>query len=97
MDIFAFPLRFDDGEIRKLEDSSDDYYSQLLTLTMLTEPHTHPITPEFGVLDPTFKNIEKTLFITQAARFVPEIQITNIEVNLTNPDEPAVSFGFRKR
>jgi len=97
MDIFAFPIKFDGGIIKKVTHNTNDYFSQLLTLAILTEPQIHPITPEFGTLDPTFKTIERGQFITQAARFVPEIIVTDVNINLNVDEKVLVNFSFRKR
>lgn len=97
MDIFAFPLQFDSDGIRKLKNGTDNYYSQLLTLAILTEPETHPLTPDFGTIDPTFKTVERGRFLIQAARFVPEITLTNIEIDLQAEDKSLIKFSFRKR
>ena len=94
--MIAFPLRFDSTGIKKLKDGSTDYYTQLLSICILTEPLVHPFTPEFGANDPSFRNIDKGLFVLNASRFVPEVRITSLS---TMPNEAGsgvtkVSFSF---
>lgn len=95
MDMMQFPIRFDSTGIKKLTDGSQDFYSQLLTIALLTEPMTHPFTPQFGANDPAFRAIDKGLFVLNAARFVPEVRITNL-INDVNEStgETNVTFSF---
>ena len=79
MDSLAFPIRFDSTGIKKHQEGTTDYYSQLLSICMLTEPGTHPMTPGFGAFDPVFQEIDKNVFILNAAQFVPEITITAMD------------------
>jgi hypothetical protein len=84
MDTIAFPLRFDATGLQKHEDGSDAFYRQLLSFTALTEPGTHPLKPQFGVFDPSYRNIDRGNFIIQAARFIPEIAVTNVDTEVTS-------------
>jgi hypothetical protein len=79
MDSLAFPIKFDSTGIKKHQEGTTDYYSQLLSICMLTEPGTHPMTPGFGAFDPVFQEIDKNVFILNAAQFVPEIRITAMD------------------
>tara|TARA_Y100000310_G_scaffold137861_2_gene136798 strand:+ start:691 stop:1002 length:312 start_codon:yes stop_codon:yes gene_type:complete len=100
MDSMKFPIRFDqtNGGCVKLRHRSDDYYRQLLTIAARTEPASQPLTPSFGVMDPTFKSVERGQFLFSAARFVPEVDITSIETRLEEADGTMiVNFGFRQR
>jgi hypothetical protein len=96
MDMIKFPVRFDSTGFVKLRDGSEDYYAQLLTIAVQTEPRTHPFSPFFGVLDPAFRGIDRGVFIFNAARFVPEVTITNIDSSLDPTMESIkISFSFR--
>jgi hypothetical protein len=95
MDSIKFPLKFDSTGLVKLTDGSDDYYSQLLTIAILTEPLTHPFSPRFGVYDPAFGGIDRGLFILNAARFVPEVEITAISSTVDNSGTVNAAFSFR--
>lgn len=100
MDMMAFPVRFDSTGIQKLTDGTTDYYSQLLSICMLTEPSTHPMSPDFGSYDPSFRIIDRGVFVLNAARFVPEITITNIDVSgldsESNSTRVSVSFDINQ-
>ena len=80
-----------------LTDGTTDYYSQLLSFAILTEPNRHPLTPDFGIFDPAFRRVDKGLFITQAARYVPEVVITKVDVELSATEELAIQVGFEER
>ncbi len=56
MDAFKFPVSFstDTREIVKLREGSDDYIKQIISICILTEPFTLPLTPDFGTADPSF-------------------------------------------
>jgi hypothetical protein len=96
MDMIKFPVKFDRSGFQKHRDGSEDYYAQLLTISILTEPRTHVFSPRFGVLDPSFRGIDRGVFILNSARFVPEVQITNLNTNInTNGNEMKVEFSFR--
>ena len=81
MQAIKFPIKFDSSGLEKLDEGTTDYYSQLLSISMLTEPGTHPMSPQFGAYDPSFRLINKSIFVLNASQFVPEvIIITNIEI-----------------
>jgi hypothetical protein len=84
MDTIAFPIRFDSTGLQKHAHHSDEYFRQLLSFTALTEPGTHPLKPEFGVFDPSFRNTNRGAFILQASRYIPEIAITDVSTELTS-------------
>lgn len=97
MDCLSFPIKFTAGRIKTLPRGSFEYYRQILTLSILTEVGEHPITPDFGVLDPTFISIEPIDFILNAARFLPEIEITNMNPTLREDGSLSIEFDFRLR
>lgn len=93
MDTIKFPIKFDTTGLQKLTDGSYDFYSQLLTVALLTEPQSHPFTPRFGVNDPAFTTIDKGLFVLNASRFVPEVEITSLNISEDN-GTIGVQFSF---
>jgi hypothetical protein len=95
MDTIKFPLKFDSTGVQKVVDGTEDYYSQLLTIAILTEPHTHPFSPRFGVYDPTFRGIDRGLFVLNAARFVPEVEILDLSTDFDNSGTVNTVFSFR--
>ena len=94
MDAIKFPIKFDSSGISKLTDGSDEYYSQLLTIAVLTEPQTLPFSPKFGVYDQSFRGLDKGLFLLNAARFVPEVQIIDLNTNLDSDGTVNATFSF---
>ena len=63
-----------------------------------TEAGTHPLTPDYGVQDPTFKTIDRGQFLIHAGRYVPEIKIISVETSINEEDgsnEVNVSFVRR--
>lgn len=96
MDCIAFPIKFDSTGLKKLTDGTNEYYTQLLSISILTEPLTHPFTPTFGVNDPAFTNIDKGLFILNSAKFVPEIRIIDLFVDEASAESgrSRISFSF---
>jgi hypothetical protein len=97
MDCFSFPIKFSSGRLKTLTQGDYNYYRQILTLALLTEVGEHPITPDFGVLDPTFISIEPIDFVLNAARFLPEVEILGINPSLTEDGSMNVEFDFRLR
>lgn len=94
MDAIKFPIKFDRSGLQKLTDGSVDYYSQLLTISLLTEPLSHPFTPDFGVYDPTFTTVDRGLFVLRAAQFVPEVEITSLSSSEKQDGTSEISFSF---
>jgi len=80
MATLKFPIAFNsDGSLATLEENQDAFYAQLLSMAALTEPNTHPYSPLFGILDPSFRSVSRGQFIIHANRFVPEIEIVEAE------------------
>jgi len=83
MTTLKFPLEFDqNGSLVTLDADTDEFYAQLLSLSALTEPNTFPFSPTFGVMDPSFSSVNRGMFMFQAARFIPEIQVMEAEGEL---------------
>jgi len=97
MDALEFPVRFTSGTADRLEDGSFEYYKQLLAISALTEPHSLPLTPDFGIYDPVFNSVERGQFIIHAARFVPEVEIEQVDTFLDGESGNLISFSFTIR
>jgi hypothetical protein len=97
MDTLKFPLEYGTEGFKKITDGTDEYYKQLLSMASLTEPGISPIFPNFGVFDPTFNMADKGQFLITAAKYVPEVQILNIENTVTNDGGSAIRFNFVRR
>lgn len=94
MDMIAFPVQFDSTGLKKHVDGSQEYYTQLLSISMLTEPMTHPFTPRFGINDPSFRGVDKGLFVLSAARYVPEVKITSVVSAEDSDFNSKITFSF---
>lgn len=95
MDCLAFPIKFDPYGVVKLQEGTYDYFKQILTISILTEPGEHPLTPDFGVLDSTFMPVEPADFILNAAKYVPEVEIVDIKPTYTESlGSLSVEFSF---
>jgi len=97
MDTIKFPIKFDSTGLAKHREGSADYYKHLLSLSILSEPRRHPFTPNFGINDPAFTHLDKGGFVTQAARYVPEVIITGVATEVSPEEDISVVFGFRIR
>ena len=97
MDTIKLPIEYDNSGFKKIADGTDEYYKQLLSITARTEPQVLPITPQFGVFDPTFSTIDRGQFLVQAARHIPEIRLLSIEINEGNQGSRDVAFTYSRR
>jgi hypothetical protein len=100
MDAMKFPVKFNEtqGGLGMTRDGSDDYFRQILSIAARSEPGSFPLTPEFGVMDPTFKTIDRGQFLFAAARFVPEIEVVAVETTVLEENgQSIVNFSFIKR
>jgi hypothetical protein len=97
MDSLRFPIQYDETGFAKLDEGSDSYYKQLLSIAALTEPGVLRLTPDFGVFDPPFLISDKGQFLINASRFVPEVQILSVVNELDVNGENIISFTFRRR
>jgi len=96
--MIKFPISFGKNGFAKLIDGSHDYYTQLLSIAILTEPQTHPFSPRFGAFDPSFIGIDKSLFVLTAAKFVPEVEIISVNSEFDESNGNVnVSFEFRRK
>jgi hypothetical protein len=97
MDTLRFPIQFYNGSIRKLTDFTDDYYAQLLALSIQIIPGELPLTPTYGVEDPTFQiALTRDLAFTAGA-FIPEITIDSVQISQTESGVVEIGLGFRQR
>ena len=79
MDSLKFPITFNnDGSLTKLAEGSDEYFKQLVSFCLLTEPNSLRLTPDFGVFDITFNKLAPEALAISVNKFIPEIQIKNI-------------------
>ena len=99
MDALKFPISFDnDGTITKVVENSDNYFKQLISFCLLTEPSSLKLTPDFGVFDVTFARVSPEIVALSVGKFIPEIQIKNIRGSLIEDDGTmTISFTYNTR
>lgn len=98
MDTLKFPLRFDnDKQIVKLRENTDDYVKQLISFCILTEPFILPLTPDFGVADPSFSTVSPERLMLAANKFIPEVSIVAVDATINDTDgRVAVKFIYNR-
>jgi len=99
MDSLKFPISFDnDGTITKIKQGSDNYFKQLVSFCLLTEPNSLRLTPDFGVFDITFARVSPEMVALSVGKFIPEIQIKNVSGSLIEDDGTlTISFTYNVR
>ena len=99
MDSLKFPITFNnDGSLTKLAEGSDEYFKQLVSFCLLTEPNSLRLTPDFGVFDITFNKLAPEALAISVNKFIPEIQIKNIKGSLAEDDGTlTVSFVYNRK
>jgi len=92
------PIRFTNeagrGQIATIEDGSDEYYATLLGNCLRIEPSELPISTFFGTLDPSFATSTPLRTVQNAARFVPEISITDVTSKTENDGSLGLNITF---
>jgi len=96
MDTIKFPIEYNSTGMVKLIQGSPEYYKQLLSFAALTEPGTHPLTPRFGVFDPSYQLVDRNVFMAHAARFVPEITVGLANISM-NPQAERITLDVEFR
>lgn len=97
MDTLRVPLRFRDGEAEKLIEGEDPYYAQLLALTCQIMPGELPLTPNYGVDDPTFSETAKRQLAFLAGAFIPEITLESVDISDSNSGVSGIDIAFTVR
>lgn len=94
METIALPLQFSNGRAVVHSDDTDDYYAHILAMCISIEPDELPLTPNFGVNDPTFASVTRASIVELAARYVPEITITSIDSLIEESGQNAIEINF---
>lgn len=93
MDTLKFPLSFSKNrEISKVTEGTDDYIRQMLSVCILTEPFILPLTPDFGVADPSFSTLSPATLMLNVAKYIPEVSLVAVDSLL---DESAGTIKVR--
>lgn len=70
----------------KLTENTDAYIKQLISFCILTEPFSLPLSPDFGVADPSFSTVSPDRLMLAANKFIPEVTIVAVDSNIDNED-----------
>lgn len=93
MDTLKFPIAFTrNRKLQTLREGTDDYIRQMISVCLLTEPFILPLTPDFGVADPSFSTVNPASLLINVNKFVPEVSIVSVDTNL---DEELGSVNVR--
>ena len=96
MSTLSVPFRFTlNGSVAQHVDGSDSYYAHILSSVIQTEPGELALDASFGTEDPTFERINRASIIEVAAKYVPEIQITNISTIIDDNGNEQVVISFQ--
>jgi len=83
MDTLGFPIRFKDNHIVSHYEGTDDYYNQLISLSLQTAPGEIALAVDFGMKNMTFdkpiiSGIKQTLSF-----YFPEITVSSLNIFAT--------------
>lgn len=94
MDTLKFPITFTrNRKLETLREGTDDYIRQMISVCLLTEPFILPLTPDFGVADPSFSTVSPASLLINVNKFVPEVSIVSVDTNL-NEEIGSVNVRF---
>lgn len=83
METIKFPISFTaDRQVVKLVKGTEEYINQIISMCILTEPFILPLTPDFGVSDPTFATISPAQLIIAVNKYIPEVTIVNMSSSM---------------
>lgn len=77
MNTIRLPIRFnkDNFEMEKILENTDEYYANLIGLTVQIVPGVLPISAYYGVEDPTFEAGGMTKIGLAVGSLIPEIRV----------------------
>jgi len=97
MDTMKVPIRFRNGGVEKFADQTDEFFAHLLALSVQIIPNELPLSPQFGVEDPTFNDTLTRDLAFTAGAFIPEITISRARVNVGLGGRTSVDIAFDRR
>ena len=98
MNSLKFPISFDsDGTITKVQENSDEYFKQLISFCLLTEPNSLRLTPDYGIFDITFARISPETIALAVGKFIPEVQIQSVRGSLVEDGTLSISFIYNSK
>lgn len=97
MDTLRFPIQFHNGSVKKVTDSTDEYYAQILALSIQILPGELPLTPTYGIEDPTFQSALTRDLAFTAGAFIPEIIIDRVQLQQNETGQVEIGLSFSQR
>ena len=80
MDTIAFPLRFSNNHLATLPSGSDQYYNQLISVSIQTAPGEYALDIDFGIKDMTFTDMTGSSIRQSISFYFPELFIGDVKV-----------------
>jgi hypothetical protein len=96
MDSLKFPIRISGGSMQALSSDSDEYYAQLIALTVQTRPGELILRPEYGIESPEFDAVQTAKFAQISAQFLPEINIFDVTTRPLDDGSVDISIAFER-
>lgn len=97
MDTLQFPIQFVNGSVKTVTDLSDEYFAQLLALSIQILPGELPLTPTYGIEDPTFQAVLTRDLAFTAGAFIPEIIIDKVQTSQNETGQVEIGLSFFQR
>lgn len=96
MNTLSVPFRFtQNGSAAQHDEGSDSYYAHILSNVLQTEPGELALDSSFGTEDPVFQRISRASIVEMAAKYVPEIQVTDISTIIDDNGNEQVVISFQ--
>lgn len=96
MQTLALPLTFSNGDAVVYTDTEDIYYSHLLALNLQIEPRELPLSIKFGTWEMTLNAESRSDAIELAARYIPEISLDEIALDIDDNGRETVSVIYSR-
>lgn len=98
MNTIRLPIRFrkDSLEMEKILENTDEYYANLIGLTVQIVPGALPISTFYGVEDPTFEAGGIAKIGVEVGSLIPEVRITTSDAVVDNNGKSNLVIRFNR-
>ena len=99
MNTIKLPIRFksDTSEMETFTENTDEYFSNLIGLTIQIAPASLPISTFYGVDDPTFENSSVAKVGGQIAALIPDVDILEVSSTPSNNGVNTLAIKFSRK
>jgi hypothetical protein len=96
MNTIRLPIRFkkDNLEMETILENTDEYYANLIGLTVQIVPGALPISTFYGVEDPTFETGGIAKVGLSVGNLIPEIRVTTSDAVIDNSGKTNLAIKF---